>query len=472
MRQCFSHFNFRSWAAFMGSIAIVLGSQLQAWSQSLSELLSSTPDRANAILYVDAPSVRSFVVGTPLHKDLPESVGEVRIAADLDLKTFRPNWEIGYVSLTKMTDASGIATKLGGYVDSIMNRWVVWSPNGSYVVPMANNQVGLVRPSDRKLISRWLKKDKSAASDFLAKQAAQSSQFFSVLLAIDAEDVWSPIAIEERISKLNSIKSLNAKQVVSLLSTLKGIRVVVSKKNLDDCIISVEFGSSPELLLPVARDFFVEVLERNQSSIPEAAKWTPSIEGNVLSFRGTISPATLDDLLGIFTVQQQPSALASDTSSVSPNSSAERVALDASKEYFTKVTGIVDRVRNYSASNTGDRAQWNARLANRIDELPTLNVDSDLVDFGIRVSKGLRGNVVAMQQANINYGTTSMVNRGTYGNSYDYSGGYYYDVNAPAKYQAVSQGVGNMSYRELISAIDQMIGDIRREMTQKFQVQF
>jgi len=29
-----------------------------------------------------------------------------------------------------------------------------------------------------------------------------------------------------------------------------------------------------------------------------------------------------------------------------------------------------------------------------------------------------------------------------------------------------------MSYRELISAIDQMVGDIRREMTEKYQVQF
>ena len=474
MHQCFSNFYLRSWSASLGALLIVLGSQVQAQSQSLSELLASTPDRANAILYVDSKSVRSFVVGTPLHKDLPEAIGEVRIAADLDLKTFRPNWEIGYVSLTKLTEASNIATTLGGYVDSILNRTVVWSPNGSYIVPMANDQVGLVRPSDRKLVSRWLKKDKHVASEFLAKHAAQSSQFFSVLLAVDIEDVFSPVAIEERISKLTSLKSLNAKQVVSLLSTLRGIRVVVSKKNLDDCIISIEFGSSPELLLPVARDFFVEVLERNQSSIPEAAKWTPSIDGNILSFRGTISPATLDDLLGIFTVQQQPSTLASNASNSSPNSSAEKMALEASKEYFSKVTGIVDRVRNYSASNTGDRAQWNARLANRIDELPTLNVDSDLVDFGVRVSKGLRGNVVAMQQANINYGTTGAVNRGAvaYGNSYDYSVGYVYDVNAPAKYQAVAQGVGNMSYRELISEIDQMIGDIRREMTNKFQVQF
>ena len=64
MHQCFSNFYLRSWSASLGALLIVLGSQVQAQSQSLSELLASTPDRANAILYVDSKSVRSFVVGT------------------------------------------------------------------------------------------------------------------------------------------------------------------------------------------------------------------------------------------------------------------------------------------------------------------------------------------------------------------------------------------------------------------------
>ena len=78
-----------------------------------------------------------------------------------------------------------------------------------------------------------------------------------------------------------------------------------------------------------------------------------------------------------------------------------------------------------------------------------------------------------MQKANVTAGTARVVNEGGYyyGNS-NYGSGYYYDVNAPAKYRATAQGIGNISYRELISSIDQMIGDTRREMTEKFKVQF
>lgn len=458
---------------FIAVFTACLPNKLQAQSTGLVELLASTPERANAILYIDAPSVRSFVTGTPLHQDLPESLKEVKIAADLDLKAFSPNWEIGYLTLKESADSATLSSITGGYEDSIDNRSVVWSPNASYLVPMGEDLVGLVRPADRKLLSRWLKREKSSTSGFLTKHALQSSQFFAVMLAVDLEDVWSPIAIQDRISGFASLKSVNTKQVATLVSTIRGIRVVVSKKNLDDCIISIEFGSSPDFLLPVAKDFFVEVLDRNQSSIPEASSWTPSVDGNVLAFRGKISSATLDDLLGVFTAQQLHERFTRSESESSSSSSTEKIGLNASKNYFNKVNDIIDRVRDYSAHGTGDRAQWNARLANRIDELPTLNVDSDLIDFGVRVSSGLRGNVVAMQKANITAGTARVVNEGGYGyGNYNYSGGYYYDVNSPAKYRAAAQGAGNMSYRELISAIDQMVGDIRREMTEKYQVQF
>ncbi|MCU0712749.1 MAG: hypothetical protein MUC43_11865 [Pirellula sp.] len=444
----------------LGGLTTCLSNSSRAQSNGLAELLATTPDRANAILYVDAPLVRSFVVGTPLYQDLPESLKEVKIAAELDLKAFNPNWEIGYLTLKQPTDAATLSTKTGGYVDLISNRPVVWSPNSSYIVPLGGDLVGLVRPADRQLVSRWLKNEKGRTSGFLNKHAIQSSQFFAVLLAVDLEDVWSPIALQDKLADFASIKGINSKQLIALLSSIRG-----------DCIVSLEFGSSPEFLLPVAKDFFMEVLDKNQSSIPDASNWTPSVDGNVLAFRGTISPATLDDLIGVFTAQHLQGRLSESESESS--GSPEQLVLKASKAYFDKIVGIVDRVRSYSAHGTGDRAQWNARLANRIDELPTLNVDSDLIDAGVRISSGLRGNVVAMQTANVTAGTARVVNEGgyNYGNS-NYAGGYYYDVNAPAKYRATAQGVGNISYRELISSIDQLIGDTRREMTEKFKVQF
>ena len=56
-----------------------------------------------------------------------------------------------------------------------------------------------------------------------------------------------------------------------------------------------------------------------------------------------------------------------------------------------------------------------------------------------------------------------------------YYGGYGYynnDANSTYKYDAVAQAKGNYSYKELISQIDSMEAEIRRKMTEKYQVQF
>jgi hypothetical protein len=90
------------------------------------------------------------------------------------------------------------------------------------------------------------------------------------------------------------------------------------------------------------------------------------------------------------------------------------------------------------------------------------------VEFAVKVSRGLRGNMVALQQTNIAYGTNAVVNSGGYGDGY----GGYYDGNAPYQYRAMSRGLGNSAYRALIANIDQLEGDIRRKMTEKYKVQF
>lgn len=441
----------------------------RAQEPSLSDVLASTPQRANAILYFDAPSVREFTKGTPLSDDLSEKLGEVRIAAELDFKTIEPSWEIGYVSVANLPDAAWLAKAIGGYADAIAGKDVIWSPKNAYLIPSGSNVLGIVRPADRKLAGLWIKKEHNVGTaSYLQKQATQGTKFISVLLAFDLEDVWSPIAIEQRIATLESLKGTDLKSISKTLSTVKGLRVIASRKNLDECIISLDFGASPAALLPVANAFFAEALTRINSSIPEASKWTASVDGNTLAFRGTITPATLDDMLGIFTLQRQASGMdASNKEDV--NTTSDSAKLAATKDYFAKTAGIIKRVRDYSAGNTGERAQWNGRMANRIDELPTLNVDPELVEFGAKVAQGLRGNAVALQQTNIANSTNAMINAGTYGYSSD---GYYYNSNAPYQYRANARGLGFSAYKELISAIDQLEGDIRRRMTEKYQVQF
>ena len=452
--------------------SLFLPSRSFAQEASMSSLLASSPNRANCFLYMDAPSVKSFVAGTPVAEDIPDELREARLVGEIELKSLNMLWQIGSVILKQPTNATRLAKRFNGYVDAIGSRQIVWSPSQSYFVPLSNNQLGIVRPADRTLTSRWLRNEKTnSVSSYLRDRATQSTSFLSLFLAIDLEDSWSPITIQQRIATFESMKSMDVAAVSRTLATLQGVRIMVSNKNLDDCIVSLDFGTNPSSLLPVAKDFFVEVLTRNQSSEPEAATWKPTQEQNTISLRGRINPATLDDLLGLFAFHSQATESLVNDASQSPTQSTESDIASVSKVHFNKVSGVVRRVREYSATNTGDRAQLNGRMANRIDALPTLNVDQELVNYGAAVAKGLRGNMVALQTANISFGTDAIVNSGVnmVGNGF---GGAFFDVNRPYQFQAMGQCVGNTTYREIIAKIDQMEADMRRSLTDKYKVQF
>ena len=78
---------------------------------SLADVLTSVPNRANAILYADIPSIRTLTRGSMMHADFPDGMGEVRIAADLNLKPLQPAWEIGYVTFRNLKSAEYLASQ-------------------------------------------------------------------------------------------------------------------------------------------------------------------------------------------------------------------------------------------------------------------------------------------------------------------------------------------------------------------------
>ena len=162
------------------------------------------------------------------------------------------------------------------------------------------------------------------------------------------------------------------------------------------------------------------------------------------------------------------------------------------RDYFKKVIVQVHRVRDYSASNTGERAQWNGNTANRIDQLPTLNIDPDMVNFGAEVAKALRTNMVSMQMTNIATGAAAVANdAGTQGFStataggryaggvssalanYGYGGGGgFVDPNSPVKYFQLGQAQGNSAFKQMIAQLEQALSDMRRTMTDRYKIQF
>jgi hypothetical protein len=464
------------------------------------DVLRSCPKTANAIVQGDMVALRKLTLGSPLHEDLPGNVVRVRIAAELDLESFQPDWEIGYAAVEKSSTAESIAQREGGYVDTLQGRSIVWTPNEMYLVPLADNVVSIVRPADRKFVGQWLKKDRSnVVSSYLQQVAGRLTDRQSVSIAVDLEDVLSTGVLNEKLAQSKSLQGKNIESIARSLSSVQGITISVASDALEATVL-IDFLNAPTELTPVAKAFFAEVLTARGVQLDEFSQWKMSAvsEGKTLSFTGPIASETLDDLLGMFTVHRASRGVTPVTNTDSPaaptsGQTSPSVVAENTRDYFRKVINIVHRVRDYSANNTGERAQWNGNMANRIDEMPTLEVDPQMVMFGAEVAKSLRSNSMSMQLTNISQGAAAVAadagtgafstatavgtmagmgyGYGGYGNYGSY-GGNFVDPNSPVKYYRMGQAQGNTSFKELMARLEQSLADMRRTMTEKYKIQF
>ena len=482
---------------FASSLAVV-----QGWcaEPSMLDVLRSCPKTANAIVQGDMVALRKLTLGSPLHEDLPGNVVRVRIAAELDLESFQPDWEIGYAAVEKTSTAESIAQREGGYVDTLQGRSIVWTPNEMYLVPLADNVVSIVRPADRKFVGQWLKKDRSnVISSYLQQVAGRLTDRQSVSIAVDLEDVLSMGVLNEKLAQSKSLQGKNIESIAKSLSSVQGITISVASDALEATVL-IDFLSAPTELTPVAKAFFAEVLTARGVQLDEFSQWKMSAvsEGKTLSFTGPIASETLDDLLGMFTVHRASRGVTTVSKTDSPaaptsGQTSPSIVAENTRDYFRKVINIVHRVRDYSANNTGERAQWNGNMANRIDEMPTLEVDPQMVMFGAEVAKSLRSNSMSMQLTNISQGAAAVAadagtgafstatavgtmagmgyGYGGYGNYGSY-GGNFVDPNSPVKYYRMGQAQGNTSFKELMARLEQSLADMRRTMTEKYKIQF
>lgn len=486
-------------ASFLG---LLLTAQAYCAEPTMQDVLRSCPKTANAIVQGDLVALRKLTLGTPLHEDLPGNVSRVRIAAELDLESFQPEWEIGYAVVEKMATAEVLAQREGGYVDTLQGRSIVWTPNQMYLVPLADNIVSIVRPSDRKFVGQWLKKDRSnVVSSYLQQAAGRANELHAVTIALDLEDVISTGVLVDRLKQTKSLQGKNLNEIANSIASMRGVTISVAKAGLD-ATVQIDFQDPPSELLPVAKAFFGEALAARGIQLDQYADWNLSSinGGKTLQFNGPIAAEALDDLLGMFTLHRTSGSVAKadrpiDTTS-SPSGSvatSPSVVADNTREYFRKVVNIVHRVRDYSANNTGERAQWNSNMANRIDEMPTLDVDPQMVIFGAEVAKSLRSNSMSMTLTNIAQGAAAVASDagtagystatgagtlagmgygyGGYGNYGGY-GGNFVDPNSPVKYYRMGQAQGNTSFKELMARLEQSIADMRRTMTEKYKIQF
>ncbi len=178
--------------------------------------------------------------------------------------------------------------------------------------------------------------------------------------------------------------------------------------------------------------------------------------------------------VSVFSLLEVPSTKFStlkdeDVSSSSPADVAKR-----SLTYFKSVDVLIQDLGKTLRDKTKRdyQAVWMERYARKVDRLPILNVDQELLQYGAKVGETFRSMALAKRQSGIRTGVRKSQ---TYGN-YWYGGSYGYGVrNTGSVRRQIKQeekGKATTMRFESWKAIEDATAEIRRRMTKEYQIEF
>jgi hypothetical protein len=423
---------------------------------------------------------------------LPPEASKLVIAGALQpTADFARLWELGVMQLSEPISMRSIARSEGGYVDTIGGNAAAWTPSDAYFVEFDQNELGVLFPAERQFVSRWVEHAKRNSevqlSPYLKQTAELTSEQIPIILAIDLVDVVQPHQARERIEDSPVLKkaNLDPDQVGKILASLQGatLRIAVGKNA--QAQLRIDFSEDITPLHSVAKELVISVLDDFGANVEDLQSWKTDLQGKAIHMEGPLSE---DGLRRVFSIIEIPSTKFSslkDSTGEGETSEAasESLVRESSLTYYRSIDVLVKDLRRDLRGNKASVSVME-RYARKIDRMPILNVDPELLDFGAAVANTLRDMALSRRQGGIDYGvdTAGMGGGGyaNYGVSYGYFGRELGDPYSGARASAADRSSmkasaladSNHARVEGFQAIDEHLAAIRRKMSEKYQVEF
>ena len=462
--------------------------RLQA-AETFESLAKRIPAGANALVLIDveqtlaAPLAReqgwarkleTAYVQRPVF--LPPEAKKLALGASLDADNdFLNRWEVAVMELAEPVGVRAIARSEQGYVDQINGQQAAITPLDAAFVDLGNGVLAAVQPADRQFLSRWISSARDypslVLSDYLKSSLPLVNDRVQVMLMVDLTDVLGPRDIESKLATAAWLKDKHAdvSQIASILQTLKGatLRLAIGK----DCQaqLQIDFGADVAPLEKFAKPAVLAALANLGFRTDELSKWKVSLGPRAIRMQGELSS---DGQRRVFSVIELPKAdLAAE--GAAPGEAAkvsESEMRERSLAYFKSTETLIHDLRA-GLTDTKATSAWMERYARRIDDLPVLDVDELLLDYGDKLAETLRIMALSKRQAGIRYGART-------GGMGGYYGGYDYGTNASASASdraAIKSEEMAGAYDTRVEGwklIDDATADIRKTLTKKYGVEF
>jgi hypothetical protein len=473
------------------------------------DLLKWIPDKANTLLLMDVYELHKSPLGkredwakkharTSLGTmdSISTNISKLVAAAQMNPSTLHYDWEAGVFQLDHGIKEKDLSKLVSGTMDSVGGKPIVLSPRNAYFVEFRDWVIGMMRPANRQAMAQWIRFARPTGRVVLSPYLAEAQEVAGneprpqIVVAVDLSDVMDPEGLRNRLKKAKALEGQNIDigEVTKLFTGLKGVMLVVRVVDTIQAELHVDFSERPDVIKSFAKQLLLDAVDSAGLAIEELDNWAAKAEGKSIVLSGPISERGVRMMLSPLLHPSAPGTIINEQADSSGSLKPESAA-SASQRYFNSVNTMLNDLRQQKVKTYKQQSYWYYQFAEKIDELPMLNVDQDLLKFGSSVSTTLRGlcnlstNVdVAQQGIKMNMGETLVSVPGSYyyGGGYGWgygwgSPGYTTSVNnygLGSNMIAKSAGVANAIVAQTWQNIEQATSQIRQQLTQKYQVEF
>lgn len=418
-----------------------------------------------------------------IHQDafIPPGTSQIFMAAQLDLSDRLASHRQcavlvpeGQVTLDKIVDY------LPGGIESIGGRPGAQFGHDGYVVDAGEGVWLTATHANRQFVARWLKagptKGGKQLAPYLQQALTSKSNTAQLILAIDLEDNFSKEKILGNLLATDWFPSESvAETVADVLASAYGITIGITIDQDRAGIVTLDFGKDAMVLKPVLDKLVAEIIQRVGASSDDFTDWKWSVKGSRVTGKGPVTAGGGRRLISIL----EPPAIAHSLAPSATEAPENKMAKTTQK-YYRSMQVLLDDLRKQLRDSKDNQALWSERYGRKIDDLPRLNVDPDMLQFAGSVSSSLRYQGQTQRMNNIHAGTRIQetgANSPAWGGYVGpYGGVYGYARSASPELANTITAEANEQTKSVRFSewkqIDDGLAALRTTMTDRYQIEF
>ncbi|HZZ73607.1 MAG TPA: hypothetical protein VFE24_15245 [Pirellulales bacterium] len=401
-------------------------------------LVHCVPSSANTLVLIDTQKI--LATGVAQAEDwkdklekahaagltiMPANAERGVFASNMDFSFLSPMWETVVLDLDHDPNLKAFALRAGGTVETVQKHTVVALPGNAYAVAFGGRIVGAMAPASRQTVARWLSEIGARPGVGLSTYLTEAYKYSNdlgtpIIMAIDLENVVTPADVRTMLKANEKYKNLPDEKLAGMADFLAGIRgltlgVTFGEKPFGK--VKVDFASKVPFTPEEGKAALLNALSNRGVMLDELRDWKPQVSENQISLEGNFTSSGLRRLFSLISPApsfQQAMAKTPTTppavnppavnpSSANPSTPEESKMRVASTAYFKDInTYLRDlKIDNADAVTMGSVAMWYNKYASKLDQMPTLDVDPALKQFGAYAADSMRSAASALQNAGI-----------------------------------------------------------------------